>query len=76
MLGSSEVGARAPEIVPEGGWGALRPTDPSVLSTDIVNGPDGASVQRADVGTPVMHDGQIMRATLLRGTHVIHGSDV
>ena len=29
-----------------------------------------ASVQRPDVGTPFMQDRQIMRATLLRGTHV------
>ena len=33
-------------------------------------------LQRADVGTPFMHDRQIMRATLLRGTHVTCGSDV
>ena len=58
MLGSSEGGARAPEVAQEGGSRALLPTDPSVLGMDIAYGPDGASVQHADVGMPFMHDRQ------------------
>ena len=68
-MGSSVGGARAPQFAEEGGSRALLPTDPSVLGMDIGCGPDGASVQRADVGTPFVHDRQIKRATLLRGTH-------
>ena len=70
-----EGGASAPEVAQEGASRALLPTDPPVLGVGVGYGP-GASVQRADVGTPFMHDHQIMRATLLRGTHVIYGSDV
>ena len=43
------------EVAQEGGSRALLPTDPSVLDMDTGYGPDGASVQRADVGTLFMH---------------------
>ena len=45
MLGSSDGGARAPEVAQEGGSRALPPTDPSVLGMDIGYGPDGDSVR-------------------------------
>ena len=38
--------------------------------------PDGATVQHADLVTPFVNDRQIMRSTLLRGTHVISGFDI
>ena len=64
------VERQAPEVR------ALLPSDVAVPSMSVGYGPDGAQVQRSDLGTVILSDREVMRATILRGEATVFGADV
>ena len=66
----------AAEAAPTPTLKLLKPGDPEVPGMDVGYGEGGAQVQRADMGTVIKKDREVMKKTLLRGEARVFGPDV